>query len=54
MLKQAASTVPTDKAHTKTASSEKSANTKTSSAWRSAGPRSSDGSETPYLLYWKR
>ena len=54
MLKQAANSVPTQKAESKSAGSGKTTAGKTPSAWRSAGPRASDGSETPYLLYWKR
>ena len=54
MLKQAASSVPTGKAQSKSSGSGKTATGRTPSAWRSAGPRASDGSGTPYLLYWKR
>ena len=54
MLKQAASSVPTETVPSTTAAAGKTAKGKAPSAWRSAGPRASDGSETPYLLYWKR
>jgi len=54
MLKQAASTVPTEKVESASSGGAKTASGKAPSAWRSAGPRASDGSETPQLLYWKR
>ena len=50
MLKEAARSVPTEKAQSVSAAKKTG---KTPSAWRSAGPRASDGSETPGLLYWK-
>ena len=52
MLKQAASTIPTDKVESPTTAAKPAS--KNQSAWRSAGPRASDGSETTQLLYWKR
>jgi Flp pilus assembly protein TadD len=54
MLKQAASSVPTEKAQSGTAGTGKTSTEKAPSAWRSAGSRASDGSETSHLLYWKR
>lgn len=53
MLRTAASSVPKDSARQ---SDSKAARTAAGSrtAWRSAGARSSDGGETPQLLYWKR
>jgi len=54
MLKQAAASVPTETALSKSVGPGKTLKGKTPSAWRSAGPRASDGSETSQLLYWKR
>jgi tetratricopeptide (TPR) repeat protein len=53
MLKQAASSVPTETVKSGTAGAGRTATGKTPSAWRSAGARASDGSETSRLLYWK-
>jgi tetratricopeptide (TPR) repeat protein len=53
MLKQAASTIPTEKVESSSSGTAKTTG-KNQAAWRSAGPRASDGSETTQLLYWKR
>ena len=54
MLRRAASTVPTEKVVSASSGGAKTSTGKNPSAWRSAGPRGSDGSETQWLLYWKR
>lgn len=53
MLQKAATAVPSDSVHSAGHGATSSAAGKQPSAWRSAGARSSDGSDTPQLLYWK-
>jgi tetratricopeptide (TPR) repeat protein len=53
MLKQAANTVPTEKAEPAKSAPRKTTD-ENASAWRSAGPRGSDVGEIPQILYWKR
>ena len=53
MLKHAATTVPSDSVR-KSGNPANAATGTQPSAWRSAGPRAADGSESQFLLYWKR